>query len=459
MSKVTQGLYQFKQLSRLMLPILVTQFAQAGFGLIDTVMAGHMSSDDLAAIGVAVGIWIPIMLLSSGILIATTPLVAQARGANKPQDISRIARQSLWLALIVGIIAGLILQIMPIFLDLFRVPAALQPKASLFLHAIGIGMPAVTMYAALRGYSEALGFPRPVTAISLVALVVLIPLNYIFMYGIGPIPHLGSAGCGFATSILQWLMLIALAGFIFKAKRYQKTPVFDRFEAIDLSWIKRILQLGLPIGLAIFFEVSIFSTAAIVLSPLGAITIAAHQIAMSVTSVLFMIPMSLAIALTIHIGLYYGEKNWLAIRKVQQVGLIMSTLFALITMSLIWFFRPEIIALYNDDPWVSDVTMHLLLFAMAYQLMDGWQVSAAGCLRGMQDTQGPMWITMLAYWVIAFPVGIYLARYTDVGAAGVWIGLIVGLSVACVLLLARLYVVNQRCQQLPHDTASPSKTL
>lgn len=430
-----------------MLPILVTQFAQAGFGLIDTLMAGHMSADDLAAIGVAVGIWIPIMLLSSGILIATTPLVAEAKGANKPKDISKIARQSLWLALIVGVIAGLILQLMPACLHLFRVPEALHPKASLFLHAIGLGMPAVTLYAALRGYSEALGYPRPVTAISLLALPVLIPLNYIFMYGIGPIPHLGSAGCGFATSILQWLMLIALAGFIFKAKRYQKNPVFDRWEAIDSVWIKRILHLGLPIGLAIFFEVSIFSTAAIVLSPLGSTTIAAHQIAMSVTSVLFMIPMSLAIALTIRIGLYYGEKNWIAIRKVQHVGLLMSTLFALFTMSLIWFFRPEIIKLYNNDPLVTDVTLYLLLFAMAYQLMDGWQVCAAGCLRGMQDTQGPMWITMIAYWVIAFPVGIYLARYTDVGAAGVWIGLIVGLTVACVLLLGRLHFINKRCMR------------
>lgn len=447
MSKVTHSFYQFKQLSLLMLPILVTQFAQAGFGLIDTVMAGHMSAEDLAAIGVAVGIWIPIMLLSSGILIATTPLVAEARGAHRKKDISHIARQSLWLALIVGIIAGLILQLMPACLHLFRVPEALHPKASLFLHAIGLGMPAVTMYGALRGYSEALGYPRPVTAISLVALLVLVPLNYIFMYGIGPIPHLGSAGCGFATSILQWLMLFALAGFIFKAKRYQKNPVFDQFEGIDPTWIKRILQLGLPIGLAIFFEVSIFSTAAIVLSPLGAITIAAHQIAMSVTSVLFMIPMSLAIALTIHIGLYYGEKNWPAIRQVQRVGLVMSTLFALLTMSLIWFFRPEIISLYNDDAAVTTVTMYLLLFAMAYQLMDGWQVCAAGCLRGMQDTQGPMWITMVAYWIIAFPVGIYLARYSDVGAAGVWIGLIVGLSVACVLLLGRLYIINKRCMQ------------
>ncbi|MDM1248075.1 MATE family efflux transporter [Acinetobacter sp. R933-2] len=433
-----------------MLPILVTQFAYAGFGLIDTIMAGHMSAEDLAAIAVGVGLWIPIMLLFSGIMIATTPLVAEANGARTPKKIPSIVRQSLWVALVLGIIAMLILQAMPLLLPLFGVPDSLLPKASLFLHAIAFGMPAVTMYAALRNYSEALGYPRPVTLLSLVALVVLIPLNFVFMYGIGPIPHLGSAGCGFATAILQWLMFIVLAIYVFKAKRYQKTQPLTHFEKINPVLIKQILKLGFPIGLAIFFEVSIFSTGAIVLSTLGEVTIAAHQIAISVTSQLFMIPMSLALALTIRIGTYYGEKNWVAMRKVQKVGMLTATVFALITMLLMWLLRHEIVAVYTSDYEVAQIAVYLILFAIGYQLMDAWQVSAAGCLRGMQDTKGPMWVTMLAYWVIAFPVGIYLARYTELGAAGVWTGLIVGLSIACVLLLMRLFMNNKRLSQQPH---------
>ncbi|WP_394373921.1 MATE family efflux transporter [Acinetobacter chinensis] len=427
-----------------MLPILVTQFAYAGFGLIDTIMAGHMSAEDLAAIAVGVGLWIPVMLLFSGIMIATTPLVAEANGARTPEKIPSIVRQSLWVALVLGIIAMLILQAMPLLLPLFGVPDSLLPKASLFLHAIGFGMPAVTMYAALRNYSEALGYPRPVTLLSLVALVVLIPLNFIFMYGIGPVPHLGSAGCGFATAILQWLMFIVLAVYVFRAKRYQRTQPLTHFEKINPVLIKRILKLGLPIGLAIFFEVSIFSTGAIVLSTLGEVTIAAHQIAISVTSQLFMIPMSLALALTIRVGTYYGEKNWEAMRKVQQVGLLTATVFAFITMLLMWLFRHQIVAIYTTDYAVTQIAVYLVLFAIGYQLMDAWQVSAAGCLRGMQDTKGPMWITMLAYWVIAFPVGIYLARHTEMGASGVWTGLIVGLSIACVLLIIRLIMMNKR---------------
>lgn len=444
MSIATTTRFEIKKLFQLMLPILVTQFAQAGLGLIDTIMAGHLSPTDLAAIAVGVGLWIPIMLLFSGIMIATTPLVAEANGARDFNNIPTIARQSLWMAFMLGILAMLVLQLMPFLLPLFGVPENLQPKAGLFLHAIGFGMPAVTMYAALRGYSEALGYPRPVTAISLLALLVLVPLNMIFMYGLGPIPALGSAGCGFATSILQWLMLIALAGYIYKGHAYRKTQVFSEWEKFNPVWAKRILKLGFPIGLAIFFEVSIFSTGAIILSPLGETVVAAHQIAISVTSQLFMIPMSLAIALTIRVGMYYGEKNWHAMRKVQHLGLITATVFAVLTMLVMWIFRSEIVAVYTRDLAVTHMALYLILFAIAYQLMDAWQVSAAGCLRGMQDTKGPMWITLLAYWVIAFPVGIYLARFTRMGAAGVWTGLIVGLSVACVLLLLRLYMNNKR---------------
>lgn len=439
--------YELKQLFHLMLPILVTQFSQAGLGLIDTIMAGRLSPTDLAAIAVGVGLWIPVMLLFSGIMIATTPLVAEAKGARTPEKIATITRQSLWVAFILGVIAGLVLQVLPLSLPLLGVPESLQPKAGLFLHAIGFGMPAVTMYAALRGYSEAIGYPRPVTAISLMALLLLVPLNFIFMYGVGPIPALGSAGCGFATAILQWLMLLSLALYIFKNRVYQSSQPFSHWEKLNGYWLKRILKLGFPIGLAIFFEVSIFSTAAIVLSPLGETIVAAHQIAISVTSQLFMIPMSLAIALTIRVGTYYGEQNWDAMRRVQGLGLMTATILALLIMLLLWVFRSEIVALYTSDPMVTQIALYLVLFAVAYQLMDAWQISAAGCLRGMQDTKGPMWITMIAYWVIAFPVGVYLSRFGDMGAAGVWVGLIVGLSVACVLLLARLYGNNKRLSQ------------
>ncbi|MBF7683820.1 MATE family efflux transporter [Acinetobacter sp. B5B] len=450
MAQVASFRTEFKQLLTLMIPILMTQFSQAGLGLIDTIMAGQISAADLAAIAIGVGIWIPIMLLCASIVLATTPLIAEAMGAQKRQNISYIVRQSMWLSAGLGIFAFFILQLMPFMLSVFKVPADLQPKVSLFLRAIAFGMPAVCMYTSLRCYSEALGYPRPVTVISLLSLIVLIPLNYIFMYGIGPIPELGSAGAGFATAILQWLMLFTLAIYIAQSKTYQSDQLFTQWDRFNPIMAKRIMLLGIPIGLAVFFEVSVFSSGAIILSTLGDTIVAAHQIAISVTSQLFMIPMSLSIALTIRVGTYYGAKNWDAMKKVQHVGLVTAAFLSCITMLIIAIFKEHITALYTHDMRVAHITLSLLYFCISYQLLDALQVSAAGCLRGMQDTRSSMWVTLLSYWGISMPLSIYWIRYSGHGPEAIWLSLNIGLLVACVLLLSRLYITNQK---ITHQTS------
>ena len=435
---------ELKQLLRLMLPILLTQFAQAGFGLIDTVMAGQISASDLAAIAIAVGIWLPTMLLCTGILMATSPLIAEAKGAKNLGNIITITHQSLWLAIFIGIIGMLVLHATPVFFDLLKIPENLHAKAALFLHSIAFGIPAMTLYTVLRCYSEALGHPRPVTVISLIALPILIPLNALFMYGFGPIPAMGGAGAGLSNAILQWAMLLVLIAFVKKSHLYRDYRLFSQFERLDTTWMKRLLTLGFPIGLAVFFEVAIFSAGALIVGPLGDTVIAAHQIAISITSQLFMIPFSLALALTIRVGLYYGEQNWLSMIRVQKLGLMVATVFALGTMLVLALGRSWIIHQYNKDPLVFDVAFGLVMYAIAYQLIDAWQVASAGCLRGMQQTQAPMWITLFAYWGIAFPIAVYLTRYTNIGAAGVWIGLLSGLFLASILLVSRLVMVNKR---------------
>ncbi len=186
-------------------------------------------------------------------------------------------------------------------------------------------------------------------------------------------------------------------------------------------------------------------------SPLGDIITAAHQIAISITSQLFMIPLSLAMALTIRVGQYYGAQNFDAMRQVQKLGFIVGTLFACTTMILLWLCRAWIIQIYNGNPEVFTVAYGLVIYAVAYQLVDAWQVTAAGCLRGMQDTKSPMWITLFAYWIVAFPIGVYLTRYTDFAAAGVWVGLIIGLFVACILLIWRLLYSNTKLKRFKHS--------
>ncbi len=442
-----------RTLLALMLPILLTQVAQAAFGLVDTIMAGRVSPADLAAVALGVGFWLPLLLLIGGILQATTALVAQAYGAQIHDDhaikrIPLITRQALWLALVLGLSGMLLLQLSPHLFTLVEMPLPLQEKTRLFLYGISFGMPAIAFYTTLRCYTEALGRPRPVTIISIMGLILTVPMNYMFIYGfdlgIVTIPALGGAGCGFATAIIQWLMLIALMIYLSIAEPYHATRILSHFNRPDWVLIRRIVVLGFPIGIAIFFEVSLFSVAAIVLSPFGETVIAAHQVALSATSQLFMIPLSLATAVTIRMGQFYGQKDAAAMRRLRRVGLILGSSFALLSMSFIAIFRHEITAIYSRDLHVQALAATLLLFAMAYQLVDSWQVTSAGCLRGMQDTNITMWITFFAYWVVAFPVGILLARHFNYGAQGFWFGLLLGLAVAATLLLLRLRVQERR---------------
>jgi MATE family multidrug resistance protein len=442
-----------RTLLTLMLPILVTHVAQAAFGLVDTIMAGRVSPADLAAVALGVGFWLPLVLLISGILQATTALVAQAYGArslddNSMQRIPLITRQALWLALVLGLSGLVLLQLSPFLFTPLEMPLPLQEKTRLFLYGISFGMPALAFYTTLRCYTEALGHPRPVTIISIIGLILTVHMNYLFIYGfqIGSlsIPALGGAGCGFATAIIQWLMLIALTIYLSIARSYHTIRILSHFNRPDFALIRRIVVLGFPIGIAIFFEVTLFSLAAIVLSPLGETVIAAHQVALSATSQLFMIPLSLATAVTIRMGQFYGQKDAAAMRRLRRVGLMLGSSFALLSMCFIALFRHEITAVYSRDLQVQALAATLLLFAMAYQLVDSWQVTSAGCLRGMQDTTVPMWITFFAYWVVAFPVGILLSRVFNYGAQGFWFGLLTGLAVAATLLLLRLRVRERR---------------
>ena len=436
------------RLGVLALPILVTQFCQAALGVVDAIMAGQVSALDLAAVAVGSGIWLPLFLLATGILIATTPLIGEAIGQNRNDQIPHITQQSLWTAGVVGILGFTIVNLMPGALSIMGVPADIQPIAAQYLHGVSFGFPAMAVYAVLRSYCEALGRPEPVTVISIIGLLADIPLNYIFIHGLFGMPEMGGAGCGVATAIVLWITVILLASYTAFTKRQQfaQTRFYKSFSAPNRLQITKLLKLGIPIGISIFFEASLFSLGAIIISPLGEIATASHQVALSVTGQLFMIPISVAMALTIMVSNRYGEKNLLALRQVQATGLIWTILIAIICMLGIWFFRPQVAAAFTDNIEVRAQAMHLLIFALAYQLFDGWQVNIAGILRGMQDTTVPMWVTLFCYWIVALPLGIYLVRYTDAGAQGFWVALITGLFLAAILLTLRLRYQQKRLQ-------------
>lgn len=434
-----------KHLLGLTLPILVTQFAQTGMGLIDTIMAGSLSANDLAGVSVGAGLFLPIMLFFTGILFATTPINASFWGQGRTKTLIANTHSAAILSLGLGILGFTCTHLLPFALPLFGVTGSVSTIAQDYLKYIALGVPALCLYTVLRCYCESLGRPMGVTIISLLLLPIVAALNHLFMYGFELfgflISPMGGAGTGLATALTYWIGLGLLLGLVLMHGAFAQARLLQRIR-FNRILAMRLLKLGLPIGLALLCEVSMFSLAALVVGPLGAITIAGHQVALSIASVLFMVPMSLALALTIAIGGAFGQGDMARLIRLQKLGFVIGTLLSLATMGILILGKESIIRLYTTDPDVIAVALPLALAASAYQVVDAWQVCAAGALRGMQDTKSPMLAVFFAYWVVALPLGFYWTRYTSLGALGMWLAFILGLSIAGGILCKKLLSIN-----------------
>jgi MATE family multidrug resistance protein len=425
-------------------PMLIGQLAQVAMGVVDTAMAGSVSPVDLAAVAVGFSLWIPILLFSNGLFSAVTALVARAHGAGQQSGIATTFQQALWLALLMSAFNTLLVSQTSGLLRWMSVDAQVVPLGELYLQGIAFGAPAATLIHVLRGFSEGSGRSAPVMIINVGALLANIPLNYILIHGLFGMPKLGGAGCGWATGIALWLNFFALAAILFP--RYRK--LLRNFQRPQWTYIGKILHLGFPIGAAVFAEISLFALVALLIGQLGATTIASHQIALNFSALMFMVPASLGLALTVKISRALGAQETLRAQRYVKMGASYAALFSMLSASVMLLFPEYIASIYSSDPAVHRMTGELLVFAAAYQLSDGLQVTAAGCLRGYHDTRVVMVITLIAYWGIGLPVG-YVLGLTDLigtarGVKGLWIGLVLGLTVAAVLLNWRLARVSHR---------------
>ena len=433
---------EVRALLALAFPIIISQVATTAMGFVDAVMAGRVGPRDLAAVALGNSIWVPVFLLMSGILLATTPKVAQRFGADAHREIGPIVRQALWLALITGLCASAMLIGAEPLLHVMKVdPELIEPSMG-YLYGIASGMPAVAVYCVLRCFSDGLGKTRPSMVLGLCALALNIPLNYVFIYGHFGVPAMGGVGCGWATAIVMWFMALGMVAWTYRGKIYQSSKVYSRFEWPNWPILKRLLSVGVPIGVSVFAESSIFAIIALLIGSLGATVVAGHQVALNFSSLVFMIPYSLGMAITVRVGQALGREQPREARFVAGVGMGTALVWAFIAASLILLLRGPIASIYTADPRVLEVASMLLVFAALYQFSDVIQVTAAGALRGYQDTRVTMVLTLFAYWGIGLPVG-YALGLTDwlgeaSGPSGLWQGLIAGLTCAALMLTLRL---------------------
>lgn len=434
----------------LMLPILGTQLAQTGMGVVDTLVAGMAGTLDLAAIAVGSSIWLPIVLFVNGVLVALVPVVAQAKGAKDKQKSAQTLQQGIYLSLLIGFIAmGILLVSAEPLMLLVGVTPEIHELTLTYLQYIAYGLPAVSVMQAFRSYNEAIGLTKPVTLIAIGGLLLNIPLNIIFVFGFGPIEAMGGAGCGLASCIIFYASAVAIALFTLFSRLHKGVSPLKAFSPIHWPTQKALLAIGLPMGLAIFVEVSLFCVIALLIARLGPNVVAAHQITISVSSLIFMVPLSLAFALTVRVGHVLGQQNPKKAQKVSLTGLQLTLIFASVNAALLIALKDPIVSLYSSDPSVTALASHLLMFAAIFQFSDGLQVGAAGALRGYKDTLVTLILTIISFWVIGLPLGYYLglSQTAPLGAEGFWIGLVAGLSVNAALLLVRLKLVSRQAIQ------------
>lgn len=422
---------------RIALPLMGAQVLQIGNGLVDALVAGRLGRAELAAGGMGAGLWFFVSMSCIGLMAGLSPTLSNMIGASRRAAVGAQFRQGLWLAIIVGVLAVVAMLVCMVTVPRWGLDPELPPLIQEYLRGAGWSLPAFAILMACRNLYEATGVTAPVLMIQLVGLIV----NTFFSFGLGlglwGMPKLGLFGVGLSTTIVAMLMA-ALLFYGLRRPRFQRYQLFQSFDWPKFAVLGSMLVLALPIYFGMVFEGGIFFFTNIQMATLGTIESASHNIAISISALCYMLPLGLALALTARIGKAYGRHHKeLVVRRIAS-GIVLTILLAALTIVCLLLTRHWVGSLYTDDVDVLALTATLLIFAAVFQLSDGAQVVLIGLLRGLQDTRVPMYINAFSYWIVAAPIGYYLAKQPSVGAPGLWVGLIVGLSLASLLLAWRL---------------------
>ncbi len=441
--------FHTKSLLKLAYPILIAQLIQNLMGFVDIVMAGRVSAIDMAAVAVANSIWLPLILTVYGLIMALAAIVSQYAGAKNYVDISKQTYQTAWIALTLGLLFIVFYYLLaPIIAPSIELEGKLKPLLFDYLKYIVWGAPGYCLYLVLRNYSEGLSYTKPTMVISIIGLLVNIPANYIFIYGEFGAPALGGAGCGVATALVYWTMFISMLIYTFSSKTLKQASLFDHFYWPHWQEIKNILSLGIPIALSILFEVSLFAIVAIILVPFGAEIVAGHQIALNFSGLIFMVPLSIAMATTIKVGYAIGKNDSQQAKNYTTYAIMLGLVLAIFTAIITVLFREPIVSIYTTERSVIELAANIMLLATLYQFSDTVQVVSAGALRGYKDTKSILYITLVSYWLVGLSVGLILGITNWVvpkmGPYGFWIGFITGLTTAAILLTWRLRIIQRR---------------
>jgi multidrug resistance protein, MATE family len=427
---------------RLAVPIALTQLGQIAMMTTDLVLIGRLGDESVAAAALAHTVFFISFTFGMGLVSAVAPLAAQAFGARNPRSVRRALRVGLWAALAIS----LPMMVVPLFgerilLTLGQAPA-IADLAQRYLFGLAWGITPALWFLAIRGFMGAVNRPEPGLWITLAAIPANAVLCYLLIYGELGLPRLGLLGAGLATTTINSAMFLAGLWFVTERRPFRKYHVLGHIWRIDSTLMRQLIVIGAPISISFLLEYGLFAAAALLMGLISTTALAAHQIALQIAAILFMVPFGVGMAATVRVGHAVGRGDGPAVKRAGSVATSLGIVF-MSTMTLVVILGRFAIARFffgeatESAGGVIDLTAMLLMVGATFFVADGIQTVAAGALRGMNDTRIPLLFAVISYWLIGFPAAYGLAFRMDLGAVGVWIGLSCGTAVYAVLLVLR----------------------
>ena len=427
---------EFRELFTLALPVVAVQLGLMAMGVVDSMMAGRLSAEALAAVALGNLFFFTVAIIGMGTLLALDPVVSQAVGARDEPAIARGLQRGLIMAVLLSIPSAAALLLVRPALAWSGQPAELIPLASRYTHVIVPGVLPFFVFIVFRQCLQALGRIAPILWIALIANVLNAFLNWVFMYGRLGVPSMGVAGSALATTVSRWAMAL---GLLVVARR-ELVPRLRpwRQEATQPAALLRMIRIGFPIGAQMFFEYGVFSVVGALMGRFGTMAVAGHQVALNLASVVFMVPQGIGAAAAVLVGRAIGAEDLPRARRAALGSILLGGGFMAGSATLFILAPGALARMYSGHAVVLSIASALIVLAGVFAVFDGLQAVAIGVLRGIGDTTAPVLISMVGYWVVGMPVSLALGFRYGLGPEGLWWGLVVGLAVTAPILLARV---------------------
>lgn len=458
-SSATNLLDSLQRIAPLAWPVFIGQIAVLAFGTLDTILIARYAAVDLAALSVGAAVYITVFIGLMGVVLAVGPIAGQMFGAGDRHGAGRQLHQAIWLALGLSWLGSLVLLFPGPFIDISQAGPEVAQKVRAYLAALAVSLPAALLFAAYRGFNNAVSRPKAVMAIQLGGLALKVPLSLLFVYGFDlatpvghlRLPELGVLGCGVATAVVMWGQVL-LAWWSIRHENFYADFGLHRqgLMRADLAAVKNQLLLGLPMGFTILIEVTAFSFMAIFISRIGTTAVAGHQIAANLVSLMFMVPLALASASSALVAQKIGARDFVAARRIGWHGLEIGVMIATLLGGLVYFGRHQILNIYTNDPVIAAAALPLLAWLWIFHVADAAQTLAAFVLRAHRVTTLPSLIYMVVLWGVGLGGGYALAFHSQTwaptslwGARGFWVASTVGLVLAALCMSALLARVHR----------------